>query len=168
LCRKKIVVRKGHLFTEAGAAKHDEAVEDAREAKIARETTQRFIDGRVANKKFLRDIKGLDLYSGIEIDAPPTVCSVCRGMDKRVIAVDACTVDDLPPYPKCEYDIGCRADYSGVLKPQTGRAGFKVRTRLVTYSAPRSRKPRRESGLAWLVIVVLTALAWIGWRMIRR
>ena len=119
-CRQPIVVRRGHLLTEAEADEFDDRLDDAREAIASRKVAERQALFRKSVADELRQAKESGVVAGMQLLMSGDACDVFRSRRGLVFPIDSCTVDDLPPYPDCEVDDGCDSTVVSILTPEYG------------------------------------------------
>ena len=117
-CRAPIVVRRGNLFTEAGAEKFDEAAEADRAKKHAKIRAERYKEFRGYSRRNLKQAKESGVVIAFEFLVSDNDCDVCQKVKGKRIPISGCTLDMLPPFKDCENEDGCRATWVDVLDPK--------------------------------------------------
>jgi len=130
-CKQKIRVRSGGLYTEEGARNFDkEKRRKSREEYLKNVDWDEVRRHNAEHRKFiaqqLREIKAtwtpIEWLSGLKIVTLGNwrCCDYCRSQDGKVIPIEECTMDVLPPFRQCTSD-GCRCSIQPVETPVRSR-----------------------------------------------
>jgi hypothetical protein len=118
-CRAPIVVRRGKLLTEGQAEAFDAELDAIASGKRMARAAERYREGRAYTARDLKQARASqDAVSGIRVMVSENDCPVCHAVEGIVFPVESCTLDMLPPYRNCEFEEGCRACITLVLKPE--------------------------------------------------
>ncbi len=113
-CRQPIRVRRNRLLTEAQEKQCNVEVQRQREMKEQEKRLRLKRVGRENSLRQLQEAKQMQRETGGGIGVEVlsvlsnTTCDFCANMDGKVIRAEQCTPDDIPPWPQCTCEEGCR------------------------------------------------------------